>query len=318
MRKLLFLSLLPLLFSFTMCGHRGAPKPPLTYQPQTPKVHQPIQEYDSPLIWWERVTTFRDGRKISQPQKVTYRVIVNFGERIVTVKENYFKDFPIGKGQRRCYSVVALYGRHKSQRSEPVCVTGKEPIREVPKVLKAQGEDGFIEIELAQHSPYAVEVFKNPQKPLIKPYATLKENERLFMDKRVTNGKSYSYVLRFSLGNLKGRPSNPITLIPQDRTPPLPPEGAILVKGRECLLVWEPSPSEDTKGYLIVADGEKFRTGGIYFRFTRCPKRVELFAVDKAGNLSKPVKPEVLDEEGGSSNGKQVRPAGNGGLHENP
>jgi len=318
LRKLLLLPLIPLLFSFTMCGHRGAPKPPLIYRPATPQVHPPAQEYDSPLVWWERVDRFGDGRKISQPQKVSYRVIVNFGKREVEVKKNYFKDSPIRAGEKRCYSVVALYEGHESQRSEPVCTTGEKPIEDIPEVIKAHGGDGFVEIELAPHPGYEVEVFKDAEEPFLKPYALLREEENTFTDRRVVNGRSYTYLLRFSKERLKGRFTEPLAVIPEDRVPPAPPKEALLIKGKECILVWEPSPSEDVRNYLIVADGRKFKTGGIYFRFTGCPAKVELFAVDKAGNLSKPIVPEVVDEEGGGGDGEQVGPAGNGGLHKDP
>ena len=319
MRKLLLLPLLPLLFSFTMCGHRGAPKPPLSYKPQTPKVHGPIQEFTSPLIWWEKVERFDDGRKIPTPQKVSYKVVVNFGKRVVETEETYFKDSPIKPKERRCYSVVALYEGRESEKSEPVCINGKEPISEVPQVKRAVGGDGYAQIEFTPSPLYETEVFKNQtSEPFVKPYAVLKPGEGLFIDKKVKNGAQYTYLLRFSEGELKGAFSKEVRVVPQDRIPPLPPQDALLVKGEVCTLVWEPSPSEDVVAYKVVADGRELSTSGIYLTFKKCPKRVLIYAVDKAGNLSKPVVPEVVDEKGGSCNGEQVRPSGNGGLHQNP
>ncbi|MEO2066420.1 MAG: hypothetical protein ABGX17_07990 [Desulfurobacteriaceae bacterium] len=304
MKKLIIISLFPLLTSFTMCGHRGAPKPPLTYNPSVPEVYPPVQEFKSPLIWWERVETFEDGRKIPQTEKIKYRVIINFGKREVETEENYFKDKPIEPKEKRCYSIVAVYGKNKSKKSEPLCIVGREPIEEVPRVTKTLEGDGLIKIEIAPHENFKVEVFKNQKEPYVRPYRILDEGSKEFIDKEVENGKSYTYLLRFSKGKLKGRFAEPIRLTPKDTLPPEPPGNPLLIKGEKCLLVWEPSPSKDTVAYLIETDKGKFKTSGIYFTLTECPKELELFAVDKAGNLSSPVKPEVIDEEGSSSNGK--------------
>jgi len=305
LRKILIASLLPLLFSFTVCGHRGAPKPPLSYKPKTPKLYPPIQEYKSPLVWWERVTQFEDGRKIPQPQKVEYKVVINFGKRVVKTKEPYYKDFPIEAGQRRCYSVAAIYNGKEGEPSEPTCITGKEPIEERPVVKRLLEEDSLVEIEIEPSREYSVEIFKNQtEEPFVKPYATLKPGESLFKDNNVKNDVTYTYLLRFAKDELKGPFTEPITATPKDKTPPLPPPSALLVLGEPCVLLWEPSPSEDVIGYKVVADGEEIFTSGIYLTFKKCPERVTLYAVDKGKNLSKPVTPEVVDEEGGSGNGE--------------
>ncbi|WP_457677927.1 hypothetical protein [Thermovibrio sp.] len=302
MKKLfIFLPVLTL-FSFTMCGHRGAPKPPLSKTPSTPEVQGIQQEFNRPLVLWNRVETFSDGRKISAPNKVIYKVIINFGKREVKVRENYFKDAPVKVGEKRCYSVVAIYNGKESKKSEPKCFIGKTPIYEKPKVISVVNGDGFVKIVLAPHK-YPIEVFRNQSEPFVNPYKTLKENEDELVDAKVENGKRYDYKLRFYEGEVKGRFTEVVGK-PEDKIPPLPPKNPILIKDKECLAVWEPSPSSDVVYYLIKVGKREFKVNGIYFTFKTCPKGFRIVAVDKAGNTSKPVKGEVADEEGSSNNGK--------------
>ncbi len=302
MKKLIFLTF-PLLFSFTTCGHRAPPKPPYSKVPQTPKVKGLVQDYTAPLLWWEKTKTFSDGRKLSEPNKVSYLILINFGKRKVKTKENYFKDLPIGLREKRCYQVVSIYSGRKSKPSEPRCIVGKEPIERVPQIEKAVAGDGFVKLLLKPYEGYQVEVFKNQKPPFTTPFTVL-NGTSLFVDKDVKNGKEYTYYLRFSSGSLKGKVSPPIKLTPADRVPPLPPENPLLICCKTCLLVWEPSPSKDVVGYLIVSGKERFSVKGIYYTFSKRPKGVFIYAVDKAGNLSKPVKVEAKGEKGCSGNGK--------------
>jgi len=113
---------------------------------------------------------------------------------------------------------------------------------------------------------------------------------------------------------LYGWPSQTIRLpstfvTPLDTTPPLPPSSPFLIKApKGCLVVWERSPSKDVTEYRIFVNGKQFSINGrgIYFYFPECPRGdVLVVAVDKAGNLSKPVKAkEVVNEESCSDNGK--------------
>ena len=303
MKKLLALPLLLLISSFTTCGHRGAPKPPLSYTPKSPKLHQPIQDYNRALIFWEKVKEFEDGRKIPMPQEVYYLVSINFGEKVVKTEESYYLGEPLRVGKKRCFSVTAVYKGKKSKPSEPVCITGKEPIEELPEVVRSSEGDSVVEIELKE-SPFEVEVFRNQKPPFIKPYRVLKAGQRKLVDKNVENGKTYSYRFRFSQENLKGRLTEPVKLTPKDSTPPKSPRNPVLIVGKVCLAFWEPSPSEDTVGYELITDKGKFFTTGIYYTFNKCPKRLKVVAVDEWGNRSKPVRAEVFYEESGSSNGK--------------
>ena len=289
MKKFLLL-FLPLLFSFSTCGHRGSPLPPLTKDPSTPEVTTLFQDFNRPLLSWKRVKTYRDGRKLPAPQKVKYIVTVNFGKRKLETDKNYIVDLPIKPKEKRCYSVTAVYEGRESSPSEPTCIVGKEPIKEVPR-FTAKGEDEKVVIEV-ENPEYTVEVFRNQKPPFITPYATFAGKE--FTDRKVKNGTPYTYRLRFSKGNLKGKLSAPVTVIPQDRTPPLPPPHAYLIEKKVCTVVWDSSPSEDVTYYLVKTEEGEVKVSGIYLTLPFCPKRAEVVAVDKAGNRSKPTVAEVV------------------------
>jgi hypothetical protein len=305
LKKLLLLSSLPLLLSFTTCGHRAAPKPPLSHKPETPKPPKVIQDFNRPLIYWSPVDKFSDGRKISAPKKVNYLLIVNFGEKKVKTDRLFYYDEPIKPKEKRCYSLIAIYENHKSPPSEPTCILGKEPIKKTPKILKAMAGNGFVEFTFAPHK-YIVEVFKNPKnnRPLTTPYA--KVEGTTFKDVKVVNGKEYRYFFRFSKGTLKGKTIGPFKLKPEDRTPPLPPKSvqAICLNGG-CTVIWEPSPSRDVAYYLIKLGRESYKTEGIYFYLPKkCPPEIEVIAIDRYGNKSEPKKVEVKGEESCGNYGK--------------
>ena len=310
MKKLLLFFPLLSLFSFTMCGSKGDPKPPLSKSPSPPRIFIIQQSFKNPVVVWEKVTTFSDGRKLPIPDRVSYVVNVNFGKRKVKLNKRYFFDpVPISEGERRCYSVSAVYEGYESKSSEPTCIVGKKPIRALPRVKEVKSGDGFISFTFEPYSDFSVEVFKNSHPPFIKPFKVLTPGTLTFKDEAVKNNFTYTYRFRFSWGNVKGVLSPPIKVTPLDTTPPLPPSSPLLIKApKGCLVVWERSPSKDVTEYRIFVNGKQFSINGrgIYFYFPECPRGdVLVVAVDKAGNLSKPVKAKgVVNEESCSDNGK--------------
>ena len=289
MKKLLLLSI-PFLFSFSTCGHRGDPLPPLTKDPATPQVESLVQDFNRPLLVWREVRTYRDGRKLPDPRSVRYVIVVNFGKKKVKTGKNYFLDVPVKPGERRCYSIISVYRGRESPPGNPICIVGKRPIHETPE-FEAIGGDNHVVINV-KNPDFPLEVFRNQEEPFLKPYATFKG--RTFIDRNVENGKSYRYRLRFYRGKLKGKLSREVTVIPQDRIPPLPPSYAYVITGRICSVVWDPSPSSDVVYYEVKSGDLTLKTSGIYLNLPGCNGTVSVIAVDKAGNRSKPVRAEVV------------------------
>ena len=299
LKKLLLLCFLPFVFSFTMCGNRGDPLPPLQFTPETPEISGIDQAYRNFLVKWQPVRKFSDGRKLANPEEIHYIVSVNFGKEKVKIKNTYFLDSKVvSEGEKRCYTITAVYrGKYFSQPSESLCAVARKPIEEIPEILSYTAGDGLVKFKFKPITDYFIEVFRDSSSH-ISPYKTLLPGTSEFVDKNVVNGKEYSYSFRFSEGNLKGRFSETYNLIPEDRKPPEPPENAFLIrKGNSCTILWDPSPSKDVSGYVVLkrekAVGSTGR--GIYFLLPNCPEdSYYVKAVDRAGNFSKPTKAEPV------------------------
>jgi len=307
-KLLLFFPLLSL-FSFTMCGSKGNPEPPFSKLPSPPRISIIQQSFKNPIVTWQKVTTFDDGRKLPVPNKVSYIVNVNFGKRKIKTNKTFFLDpIPILDGERRCYTINAIYDGHESKPSEPKCIIGKKPIEGKPRIKEVKLGDEFVVFTFDSHYAYSIEIFKNAEPPFVKPFKILPPKVLIFKDEEVKNGSTYTYQFRFSKDGVKGTFSQAVTVTPLDKTPPLPPKNPVVLKNKNsCLVVWEASPSKDVSKYKIIVNGKVFSANGkgIYFYFPECPaEELSIVAVDKAGNLSKPIKVEVIDEKSRSNNGK--------------
>ncbi len=280
-----------------MCGSKGDPLPPLSKEPLPPKGVGVFQDYRIPVVYWQAVLTFSDGRKIPVPEEVEYEIRVDFGKESFKANRTYFVDQrKIEPGERRCYSVRAIYAGVKGRSSETICIIGEKPPEGIPGLIEYKEGDGFFELKFKNHN-LPIALFVNSSYPFLKPSSVLNKGENVYRT-RAENGREYTIRYCFVRASVRGKLSSPIVLIPQDGVPPEPPRNPILIKeGRGCTLVWELSPSSDVKSYEIYWGKGKETVAGnsVYYRFIRCPKDVKIVAVDKSGNVSKPVKPEEVE-----------------------
>jgi fibronectin type 3 domain-containing protein len=85
-----------------------------------------------------------------------------------------------------------------------------------------------------------------------------------WLDASVRGGTQYFYrVVAINEHGRESRPSNAISALPYDETPPEPPVGvAASARGRSVEVRWGPSPSDDVQGYHVYrgeVDGELVR-----------------------------------------------------------
>lgn len=76
----------------------------------------------------------------------------------------------------------------------------------------------------------------------------------MWVDSTVVGGTQYFYrVIAIDRAGNRSQPSNALSAVPQDHTPPAPPTGltATAATHRRLRIAWRPSPSSDVRGYYI-------------------------------------------------------------------
>ncbi len=294
MKRVLIIIGFLFLSSFSTCGRRGNPLPPRDFHPLPPDKVNFQQVVSAPLIYWNPPAKFVDGEVIPSKErnKLTYIIDINFGKKVFQTSKTFFKYKPLPEGIKVCFRVAAVYKTFKGDFSEPICRIIKAPIKQPPAVKEIKAGDGFVKIEFGKLNYKTIEIFKSDSEKFnpIKPYRTISNN--IFLDKNVTNGKTYFYKARYANNELKGPFTKTFSVKPADNIPPAPPENPILITDHVCYLVWEPSISTDVKYYKIFYNGKCIgQTTGLTFTIKNCLKGTyRIGAVDKAGNitLSKP------------------------------
>jgi len=292
-RKSIWILLFLLLSSFSTCGKRGEPLPPRIFEPAPPEKADYQQNILNPLIFWNPPKKFIDGEIISQKEKLTYILDINFGKEKIKTERNFFLDKEKKPGEKVCYRIAAVYNDNIGEFSEPVCFTVEKPILKVPKIKNKFSGDGFVKV-IFKNPPYPIEVFKTEEEAKFKtisPYKTIIDSE--FIDKNVKNGQKYLYKFRFAKKKLKGNFSPIIIVKPEDKIPPKPPKNptAIKITDKEIFLIWEPSSSEDVEKYIILLNGKPIgETKNLYFQTENKKCIFTIEAIDKNGNRSNPIK----------------------------
>ncbi len=75
----------------------------------------------------------------------------------------------------------------------------------------------------------------------------------MWVDSTVVGGTQYFYrVIAIDQAGNRSQPSNALSAVPHDRTPPAPPTGlAATAAHRRLHIAWRPSPSSDVQGYYV-------------------------------------------------------------------
>jgi fibronectin type 3 domain-containing protein len=188
-----------------------------------------------------------------------------------------FVDPNVDNGQSYRYRVraVDLAGRM----SEPSVTMTVEPFDDraplAPQNLATEAGDG--RVRLAWRISPEVNVtgyFVERSTGLDQPYTRLAEEpvpalSPSWVDQTARGGVQYFYrIVAVNDRGLESKPSNPIAAVPFDQTPPEPPKGlTATVVDRRLELRWEPSTSDDLRGYHIYR-GEG---SGLAVRLTESP-----------------------------------------------
>jgi fibronectin type 3 domain-containing protein len=200
---------------------------------------------------------YRSRGATVMPERVSTRLIVRDES-----KAPQFEDPSPPPGAALTYTVraVDILGREGPPSLAAVITLADRMAPEIPVNLQAAEGDGRViltwpaspEIDLRG---YFVERSLGLDKPFARLTPTaLPTNRTTFTDSTLRGGTQYFFrvVAVDSTGN-ESRPSNAISTLPVDRTPPAPPTllRARVVTGRKLQLDWTRSPSADVLGYYV-------------------------------------------------------------------
>ncbi len=296
--------------SFSTCGRRGSPKPPLSFIPAPPKIEDVYQIENRPFIVIKPSYTYSDGRKIPKSliKREKFLIKINF-KRVIETANRCFKDSVKKPNETVCYQVSTLLEGRKSTFTDPSCLSVKKPLFKKPQVVKISVSDSKVSFLFKRHS-LKIECFKSQRgRPFpCKPYRVISGN--LFVDDRLHNGETYAYKFRFSQDTRKGPFTKVFYETPLDNQAPEPPKNPQLfrLKKNACILVWEPSPSKDVSFYSISWSGGRTKTDKCYAVVPCGASFYKISAVDRYKNFSRPIVWRARNEEKSrGDNGQQVR-----------
>jgi fibronectin type 3 domain-containing protein len=200
---------------------------------------------------------YRSRGATGMPERLTTRLIVRDES-----KAPQFEDPSPPPGTALTYTVraVDILGREGPPSLAATITLADRQAPEIPVSLQAVEGDGRVvltwpaspELDLRG---YFVERGPSLDKPFTRlNRVALPPNTRTFTDSSLRGGTQYFFriVAVDTTGN-ESRPSNSISTLPVDRTPPAPPTAlrARVVTGRKLQVDWTRSPSVDVLGYYV-------------------------------------------------------------------
>lgn len=173
-----------------------------------------------------------------------------------------YRDDEVATGGAYRYRVTAvdIAGRESvPTEARRVDVADRQPPA-IPTGLAVQSGDGAV-LLVWRMSPepdvagYQVERSQGLSEPYTRlTRALVPAGAPAFADSAVTGGRPYFYrVIAVDSAGNASEPSNALSALPVDETPPAPPGQvtASLTDDRRVLLTWAPSPSRDVLGYYV-------------------------------------------------------------------
>ena len=202
------------------------------------------------------------------------------------------KRFPsvlVVRPKKRCLELVS------NQKATKICLREIPPIS--PRLWLLKKDSGEIELQVVS---------------LFKKFVLLRWEEGgspnpfraqitgpIIKDTAVLPNKTYFYsVAIFFDDHTFGPLSPPLRISTLDQTPPQPPPGGGYLLEKDALtLIWEESPSKDVAYYRIEKRGESFKAQKAPFvdREWHGERIYKISAVDKAGNISRPLIIEIKE-----------------------
>lgn len=291
---MLFRFLIFLTFFISGCGVKGGPYPPYTKSPETVKNAFIKQQDQDLVIYWKYTPKYADGRKMNENFRFE---VFTFEHRIIKKINSsgnlYWFRYGFSQEKEYCFRFRVVTQENKSRFSRYFCYI---PTLNYPKI-KPEFDIRILEngIFLSwKNNSFKVNLYKGKER-ILYPVPYRSTTEKQFMDKNVFNGKKYCYYITYEDNNgVESPPSDIKCRTFKDIFPPEPPKNPKLIqKEGQFYLIWTESESKDTVGYIIELNGKVLNKTPVKTYVFKIPEYkkgylIKIYAVDKAGNRSKP------------------------------
>lgn len=172
-----------------------------------------------------------------------------------------YRDHDVANGTAYRYDVTAVdvLGRESTPSPVMSVVPADHTAPAVPTGLAVDPGDGVVRLVWRMApEPDVAGYHVERSMGLTAPYTRLSRtlvaaSDPEWTDSAVTGGRGYFYriIAVDSAGNAS-EPSNAISALPTDHTPPAPPTSLVAtLQGRRLLVRWAPSPSRGVQGYYV-------------------------------------------------------------------
>ncbi len=277
------------------CGVKGGPYPPFTTSPETVKNVLIKQQDQDLIIYWNYIPRYADGREMKENFRFE---IFTFEHRIIkTVKNSgnlYWFRYKFSQEKEYCFRIrVITEKNNKSRFSRYFCYIPTLNYPNIKPVFDIKVVIDGIKL-IWENNNFKTNIYKGKERVLYPiPFKSLSDNK--FLDKNVSVGNRYCYYITFEDNNgVESLPSDIKCKIFEDIFPPEPPTNPKLIERKgEFYLIWTESSSKDTAGYIIEIDRKVLNKIPIKTYIFKIPEYkkgsvIKIYAVDKAGNKSKP------------------------------
>jgi len=282
-------------FVLVACGIKGSPNPPYTTAPETVKDVKIKQQDGQLVVYWRYIPRYADGRPMKEQFHfeiftLEYRVIKNINSE----GHLYWFNYDFTSEKEYCFRFQVKTPTNKSRLSRFFCyIPTKNYPSIVPDLTVSIVEEG---IKLVWNQTlFKTNVYKNRKKVYYPVPLISVEHSNSYLDKKVKDGEKFCYYITFEDKNgVESYPSTIKCVTFRDIFPPLPPVNpTVIQKDGKYFLVWSDSPSKDVIGYIITINGKPLNRKPIKDYIIYLPgyekgDTIQIYAIDKAGNRSKP------------------------------
>ena len=288
---------LSIILMFSSCGVKGNPKLPPSKVPEPVNDIKIKQQGSFFVIYWRYIPRYEDGKSIKEDFSF---IIEENDNRILPDLKNkanlyWFKRKIKNYSSEYCYKITVKTERNEMAESKYFCLL---PVKDFPKIspeLKLLPKNEGL-LLIFNNKFKAVKIYKGKNKNSIIPIPVEEiQNKNHFLDRDVVPEQKYCYYITWVLKNIESNPSKIKCTIYRDSFKPKPPQNVELIKeDKKYIILWSPSPSIDTEGYIVEKNGKFVQrlSKDAYFYIIDNPIKGDIYtvyAVDKAGNKSKPV-----------------------------